>query len=154
MDLGVHLIDLALWLSESASVVEVSSHLSRQESGWPAEIRLRTLPLRPSHWTRVVLFGSLARGGHLRVRTPIFGWTCTAQRWRGHAERRRVVLRFRHRAVQRHLAGTSSVLSRVMGRPYGRGLGDQARKRCSVHLGVSSVIDTAVVIDRIYRTHR
>ena len=128
---------------------------SRPESGWPAAIRLRTLPLRPSPWTRAALFGSLARGGHLRVedadiRVDLHGT-------KGGAAMRNAGGSF-YDFVTERFRGTSR--EQVASYPKswgGRMAADWAIKLANggrFKSAVSSVIDTAVVIDRIYRTHR
>jgi len=71
MDLGIHLIDLLLWVLDSPTVVEVRSRLYAEARRW-SRPRRRSRTMRPPScgWHRARWRGSLAPGGCRRAAMP------------------------------------------------------------------------------------
>ncbi|MBX9460961.1 MAG: Gfo/Idh/MocA family oxidoreductase [Brevundimonas sp.] len=136
MDLGVHLVDLALWLLGDATVTEVSSHLF--EGGRPLGDRpvaedyaVATLTLETGAVVRLACSWKLPAGQDAIISASLYGD-------RGGAELRNVggvVLRFHGRAFRRHHPPRTRLAARRLGRPGRHRLGPPPRRRRTFRSG-------------------
>jgi hypothetical protein len=72
MDLGVHLVDLALWLLDETGATILSSTLLAQGRRCAIPARPKTMRWRPSCWPGERWSGSPVPGSSPRVRTPLY----------------------------------------------------------------------------------
>ena len=155
MDLGVHLIDLALWLSESASVVDVSSHLfaaGERLAGRDQveDLALATLTLDTGCVVRIACSWRTSAGQDADIRVDLHGTKGgAAMRNAGGSFYDFVTERFRGTSREQ-VASYPELWGGRMAAEWAIKLANGAR----FDSAVLSVIDTAAVIDRIYRTHR
>jgi predicted dehydrogenase len=127
MDLGVHLVDLALWALDFPAVSEVSSQLFAGGEPLTGHERVEdyaVATLELSNGTAVQLACSwrLQAGCDAVIGASFYG----TEGGGGAEERRRLVLRLHRRALPRHVAGDAGRAAGRLGRPRRRRLGQEA----------------------------
>lgn len=152
MDLGVHLVDLALWLLGSPKVVEVSSHLFAQ--GRPLASRetaedyaVATLVLEGGTVVRLACSWKLPAGQDAVISAAFYGTG-------GGAEMRNVGGSFYDFTTERFRGTSREVLASPPEEWGGRAAADWARRLAAGERfdpSIDSLIEVADALDRIYR---
>ena len=152
MDLGVHLVDLALWLLGSPKVVEVSSHLFAQ--GRPLASRetaedyaVATLVLEGGTVVRLACSWKLPAGQDAVISAAFYGTG-------GGAEMRNVGGSFYDFTTERFRGTSREILASPPEDWGGRAAADWARRMAAGERfdpSIAGLIEVADVLDRIYR---
>lgn len=152
MDLGVHLVDLALWLLGSPKVVEVSSHLFSE--GRPLKSRdkaedyaVATLVLEGGTVVRLACSWKLPAGQDAVISAGFYGSG-------GGAEMRNVGGSFYDFTTERFRGTSREILASPPEDWGGRAAADWARRMAAGERfdpSIAGLIEVADVLDRIYR---
>jgi hypothetical protein len=151
IDLGVHLVDLALWVLDFPAVPQVSGLLRRRPRTGAAPGRGGGLRGRHAADCRrsdpapglLLAVACRPRRGDLR-RLPWHGGRC------GAAQHRWLLLRFPGRTFPRHAMRDPGAAARCLGGPRRSGLGAAAGRRGALRPGRQELLAVARVLDRIY----
>ena len=154
IDLGIHLVDLALWIARLPAVT-ASSRLSRQRCDGRARVEdyaVGAARARRRRRRAARLLVEPARRARLRDR----GERSTARDGGARAaQRRRLVLRLRARALRRHAARAARRAARRLGRPRRGRVGARGSRRGErFDPAAERLVAVAAVLDRIYGRRR